>query len=139
MYVEMWKKMGVMLLISVAIIAGCSNEHQGHDNMDMNMGMSTSDLIKVELHVPRDIQVNQQVTFTAHVSQDDKDVVDADKVEFEWWIEGGEHHKAEVKHSADGDYVLEQTFEEPGTYTIISHVTVKSMHSMPKKTFEVKS
>lgn len=133
---RMRKKMGLFLLFVIALIAGCSNEHNAHESMDMHM--STSDLIKVELHVPSDIQVNQQVSFKAHVTQENQDVSDADKVEFEWWIDGGEHQLAEVKHSSNGEYVFEQSFKEPGTYTIISHVTVDSMHSMPKKTFEVK-
>lgn len=132
----MWKEIGVSLLFISALLTGCGNEHQAHDDMDMSM--NASDMIKVELHVPDNIQVNQQTAFTAHVSQDNKDVIDADKVEFEWWIEGGDHQKAEVKHTSNGEYVLEQQFEEAGQYTIISHVTVGAMHSMPKKEFEVK-
>jgi len=133
----MWKKIAVGFSITAFLITGCSNEgtHNGHDMSQMEMG--EVELIHVELQVPDQAKANETLTIVAVVTQDGEAVTDADLVEFEWWLEGEEHQKIEVQHTSDGKYEFTQTFDKPGKYTIISHVTVGAMHSMPNKTFEV--
>ncbi|MGZ9584167.1 FixH family protein [Paenibacillus marinisediminis] len=131
----MWKKAVYISGVAIMLLAGCSNEHEGHD---MGSSMNSLAMINVELSTPEQVSVNESATFTAYVTQDSKAVENADKVEFEWWIEGGEHHKLEVKHKESGKYEWSNKFDQAGKYTIISHVTVGAMHSMPSKTFEVK-
>ena len=61
---------------------------------------------------------------------------DADKVTFEIWRSKDEkHEKIDVTHAEDGIYRLEKSFQQEGTYYIISHVTARDMHNMPKKEF----
>jgi hypothetical protein len=59
-------------------------------------------------------------------------------VKFEIWRAHDENHeKVEIKHAENGIYRLERTFEQEGTYYIISHVTARDMHNMPKKEFVI--
>ena len=47
------------------------------------------------------------------------------------------HEKVEIKHTENGIYRLEKSFPQEGTYYIISHVTARDMHNMPKKEFTI--
>lgn len=38
-----------------------------------------------------------------------------------------------AEHSENGEYVVEFTFDEAGTYTVISHVDAFSLHTMPSE------
>ncbi|WP_028545434.1 FixH family protein [Paenibacillus taiwanensis] len=141
----MWKKTALASILILALITGCSNDkgtnssHEGHSmGMDIEALGGQMDLIAVELQIPEQVKVNEPAVFTAHVTLQEKPINDAEKVEFEWWLEGAEHQKKVVGVKADGNYELEQTFTVPGKYTIISHVSANGMHSMPKKSFEVK-
>lgn len=128
----------VIVLLAAIVLSACGSKQESHSGHEMNMGMSESDMIQVDLVLPAEVKIKEEATFTAHVMKDGKPVTDAEKVEFEWWLGEGEHQKQVVSHSANGNYVFKQTFDQPGTYTIISHVQVADMHSMPKKSFEVK-
>ena len=82
--------------------------------------------------------MNEPIIFEAKITQGDENVEDADEVTFEIWRSKDEkHEKIDVKHAEDGIYRLEKTFEQEGTYYIISHVTARDMHNMPKKEFVV--
>ncbi|MCG7407175.1 FixH family protein [Paenibacillus sp. ACRRX] len=142
----MWKKTALSAMLVLALITGCSNDkgtnssHEGHSmEMETQATGGQMELIAVELKIPENIKVNEPAVFTAHVTLKEQPINDAEKVEFEWWLEGAEHQKREVSVKADGNYELEQTFDQPGKYTIISHVSANGMHSMPKKSFEVKN
>lgn len=95
--------------------------------------------IEVDLKVsPEKGEVDEPVTFEAKVTYGEENVTDADEVLFEIWRAHDEdHEKIEVEHAEDGIYRLEQTFEREGTYYIISHVTARDMHNMPKKEFVI--
>lgn len=97
------------------------------------------EMLEVELSVnPEKAEVNKPITFEAKVSQGNENVEDAKSVKFEIWrAHAEEHEKIEVKHAEDGIYRLEKSFQEEGTYYIISHVTARDMHNMPKKEFVV--
>ncbi|MBN3527481.1 FixH family protein [Paenibacillus apiarius] len=150
----MWKKAALALGLAAMFAAGCGNGgdhdqhaekpagamHEGHgEHGAANADGSIPDMINVELKVPDEIKANEPVVISARVTQSDKAVDDADKVEFEYWMEGEEQHqKSEGKLKEDGTYQMEHIFDKPGTYNVISHVTARDMHSMPKKAFEVK-
>ena len=146
----MWKKAVLALSLVALLMAGCGNGggHDQHadqpgdamhgDHGGSNADGTIPDLIKVELKVPEEVKSKEPIIISARVTQSDKAVDDADKVEFEYWMEGEEHERAEGTLKEDGTYQMEHTFEKPGTYNVISHVTARDMHSMPKKTFEVK-
>lgn len=138
----------LIMAIGAMLLTGCGNSsgssssaaghegHSGHGTGAMQDGMPA--MIKVELKVPEEVKSNEAATISARVTQDDKAVDDADKVEFELWLDGEEHELIEGKLVKDGTYQIEKTFKKAGTYTVISHVTARDMHSMPKKQFTVK-
>lgn len=96
------------------------------------------EMVNVSLSVnPNPGQPNKPITFEAKVTQGKEKINDAD-VTFEIWRSKDEKHvKISIKHAEDGVYRLEKSFQQEGTYYIISHVTARDMHNMPKKEFTV--
>jgi hypothetical protein len=120
----------VMMLAFLSIISACDKDQPSH---------KVPEFIEVELTVhPETGQVNQPILFEAKVTQGNESVEDANEVKFEIWRAQDENHeKILVEHAENGIYRLEKAFEEEGTYYIISHVTARDMHNMPKKEFIV--
>ncbi|MNP69344.1 hypothetical protein D3C76_1654270 [compost metagenome] len=79
--------------------------------------------------------MEETVVIEVQISQDNHKVTDADKViiEFVPSTSSGKHVELEATNDGEGKYVLETTLDQPDTYSVISHVTVGAMHSMPKK------
>jgi hypothetical protein len=121
-----------LLLLSFAVSCSKAEEHQ---NTQM------PELLEVKLSVnPEEAEPNQAITFEATVTQGKEAVTDADEVTFEIWRAHDEkHEKIDVKHAENGIYRLEKSFDREGTYYIISHVSARDMHNMPKKEFIVGS
>jgi pullulanase/glycogen debranching enzyme len=96
-------------------------------------------LLDVQLTViPEKAQVNEEITFEAKVTYGPEEVKDADEVKFEIWrAHAEEHEKIVVEHKENGIYRLKKSFKEEGTYYLVSHVTARSMHNMPKIEFIV--
>lgn len=104
-------------------------------------GSSESKLafVEVKILVPEQLKVAEESLLQVQISQGKEKVNDADNLEFENWKEGQEkHEKIKAKNTADGIYSIDKVFQDPGDYTIITHVTARSMHTMPKKQFTVK-
>ncbi|MGG0716874.1 FixH family protein [Robertmurraya massiliosenegalensis] len=95
--------------------------------------------VEVDLSVtPEQADVGEMVTIEAKVTYGDEVVTDADEVSFEIWrAHDEEHEKIEIEHAGEGNYRLEKTFEQEGTYYVISHVTARDMHNMPKREFVI--
>lgn len=110
-----------------------------HTSGDHNNQMQA---IEVHLQVnPTEVLRGEKVKFEAKVTYNDEDVNDAKEVMFEFWRDGDDedqHAKVTVESAGNGMYVLEQAFQEAGTYHVISHVTAKDQHSMPSADFTVK-
>lgn len=97
-------------------------------------------MVEVAIVLPERIKVEEQTTISAKVTQGDDNVDDALDVLFEIWKDDQEDHdRIEGKHQKNGIYAVEKSFTEPGTYYIISHVTARGMHVMPKQEFQVAS
>jgi hypothetical protein len=95
-------------------------------------------MLNVELKVnPEKANPNEMVTFEANVTYGDEEVTNANKVSFEIWRANDKHEKVIINHEKDGIYQLEKSFSAEGTYYVISHVTARDMHSMPRKQFTV--
>ncbi|MFE8695838.1 FixH family protein [Cytobacillus sp. FJAT-53684] len=117
----------LFLLGTVLFVAACSSESKEEEVAFLEVDLTIN---------PEKAEVNEPVTFEAKVTYGDEKVTDAEDVNFEIWRANDEHHeKVVVEHAEDGIYRLEKSFTEEGTYYIYSHVTAKSMHSMPKKEF----
>jgi hypothetical protein len=135
----------LLLGATLLFLGGCSSDqtkHSGMHNMNMNMDMDMSmEPIKVELHwSPEEVAVNQKVTFEAVVTQDNLAVYDAKEVLFEIVSKNDADQKIELKGKlvSDGTYQAEGTFEKEGQYIVTSHVTARTLHSMPNKELTVK-
>jgi YtkA-like len=122
------------MVLSVLIISACNNKEKQEQADD-----KLPEFVEVNLSVtPEHGKANEPIIFEAKVTQGEENVEDADEVKFEIWRAKDEkHEKIEVEHSEDGIYRLEKAFEQEGTYYIISHVTARDMHNMPKKEFVV--
>ncbi|MBY0145993.1 FixH family protein [Neobacillus niacini] len=123
-----------LMVLSVLIISACNNKEKQEQADD-----KLPEFVEVNLSVtPEHGKANEPIIFEAKVTQGEENVEDADEVKFEIWRAKDEkHEKIEVEHSEDGIYRLEKAFEQEGTYYIISHVTARDMHNMPKKEFVV--
>lgn len=117
---------------------GMSLSADGHMDMDMDQPSAEKPVsVKIQLQ-PKQIKPGQQVTIKAVVTQEDENVNDANEVLFEVWKKGeDEHEKIKGKSKGNGVYSIKNTFDASGTYYIMSHVTARGQHTMPKKTIKV--
>ncbi|ETI66423.1 FixH family protein [Neobacillus vireti] len=127
----------ILTLLSIIIIfTGCSNEK---NNSESSQNDEIPEMLEVQINLDTDNpQPNQEVTISALVTQGDEKVDDADEVLFEVWKNGKEEHeKIEGEHKGNGVYSISKSFPEEGVYYVISHVTARDMHNMPKREFKV--
>jgi tetrahydromethanopterin S-methyltransferase subunit B len=129
------KKIRITFLafLCMLILASCSGQ------TDKPKPNSMPQMLDVKLSItPEKGVVNQPITFNAKVSQGKEKVNDADEVTFEIWRSlDPNHEKMNVKQGKDGVCSLSKTFKQDGTYYVISHVTARGMHNMPKKEFVI--
>ena len=130
------KKLLVLLIgLAIAALVGCSG---GNDKENASGGDEPPKMIEVEILLPDNIDPNVETEIKAHVTQGDENVEDANEVKFEVFKQGEKDHEMlEAKHVGDGIYSVKKTFAEEGKYVVISHVTAREMHNMPKKDFVV--
>lgn len=119
-----------MAVLCLSIVASCSIQKEKADTLPK--------MVEVDLSIKPDKgELTQPITFEAKVTQGKEIVKDAEVI-FEIWRANDEkHEKMEIKHAENGIYRLEKSFSREGTYYIISHVTARDMHNMPKKEFTV--
>ncbi|RTR31049.1 hypothetical protein EKG37_12155 [Robertmurraya yapensis] len=128
----MKKLLSILLitLVGIVFITGCAQKDEKSEEPLFT---------EVELSVnPENGEVNEPVIIEAKVTYGEEEVTDADEVLFEIWrSHDEEHEKMEIKHAENGIYRLEKSFEQEGTYYVISHVTAREMHNMPKTEFVI--
>lgn len=125
------KKLLLTIMITFAgiITAACSQQEVEEEPQFLDVQLTV---------IPEKAQVNEEITFEAKVTYGPEEVKDADEVKFEIWrAHAEEHEKIVVEHSENGIYRLKKSFKEEGTYYLVSHVTARSMHNMPKIEFIV--
>ncbi|MEF2967278.1 FixH family protein [Paenibacillus sp. M1] len=126
------------LALPLLLLSGCGKNGSDSASASANNNLEP---IKVQLEVaPQEIQTGEKVKFTAKVTYQGEEVDDAKEVMFEFWKDGDsedDHSMESVQSAGEGNYVLEATFDDPGTYHVISHVTAKDQHSMPSAEFTV--
>lgn len=129
------KKMALiaaMVLMAVALAACNDSKAEPSDDV-----MAEPIIVELSL-TPESIKAGEKVLIEAKVTQAGSPVEDANEVEFEVTLEGGGvQAKVPVKHDQGGVYKMEKTFDEAGTYRIVSHVTARGQHSMPLKELKV--
>ncbi|MCG7331614.1 FixH family protein [Salinicoccus roseus] len=132
------KFMMFAMMLSVALLTACGNS--GETETEMNHDNPSEDevhALEVDLEVPETAEAGDTVEFSAHVHSNGEDITDADKVMYE--VLSGEEslEKIEAEHDQNGVYTIEYTFEEAGTYTVISHVDALRLHTMPQSDITV--
>ncbi|MEH7884893.1 FixH family protein [Bacillus sp. JJ1609] len=125
------KKIWMILIIIFAGIISVACSQQGVEEEPQFLDVQLT-------ATPEKAEVNEEITFEAKVTYGSEEVKDADEVKFEIWRSQDENHeKILAVHSENGIYRLKKSFIEEGTYYIISHVSARSMHNMPKIEFIV--
>ncbi|NKE07303.1 MULTISPECIES: FixH family protein [Mesobacillus] len=127
------KRMLVVLLAALIglIMTGCSQQEVEEEPQFLEVELTAN---------PEKAELNEEITFEAKITYGTEKVEDADEVKFEIWrSQAEEHEKIVVEHDQNGIYSLKKSFDEEGTYYIISHVTARRMHNMPKIEFIVGS
>lgn len=124
----------VLLMIVTVLLLGiavsCSKQKEDAGELPK--------MVEVNLSIkPETGEVGKPILFEAKVTQGTEEINDA-KVVFEVWrAKDTTHEKITIKKPKNGVYRLEKAFQQEGTYYIISHVTARDMHNMPKKEFIV--
>jgi len=125
------KKYILLLVCLFFVIAGCS---KGKEEKQTERTNEVPKPVEVSIQTPETINVNTEVPIQAVVTQGGKTVDDADDVQFEIWKAGQEkREKIAAKHEGKGVYSIKKTFLEDGTYSVIAHVQVGDLHTMPQK------
>jgi hypothetical protein len=113
------------MIIVTILFAACS---QAKNETDEQAVLN----VKIETKSP--IELNKETEIACLVTYGNEKVTDADEVKFEIWKQGNEHHDMlQAKNEGNGKYAVKKTFTEPGTYSVIAHVTARNMHNMPKE------
>ncbi|MEH7075393.1 FixH family protein [Neobacillus drentensis] len=118
-----------VIVLCLGIVVSCNKKDQGD---------SLPKMVDVNLSIkPNPGKINEPITFEAKVTQGKDKVNDAEVIFEIWRSKADKHEKMEIKPAENGIYRLEKAFPQEGTYYIISHVTARDMHNMPKKEFTV--
>jgi len=123
--------MSFICILLLFLLASCNNQGQTKN--------AVPQMLNVELSVqPEKGKPNEPIVFEAKVTQGRETVTNADNVTFEIWrSKAKKHEQVKIKKATNGVYQLTKEFQQEGTYYIISHVTARGMHNMPKKEFTV--
>ncbi|MGP4105551.1 FixH family protein [Virgibacillus sp. L01] len=123
------KKMMTLLFI-IIVLAACGQS----EDTDTGASGDVVKAIDAKLDVPEKADKDQDITFSVTVTQDNKPVEDASEVEFEIWKDGlkDKSEMIAAEHTGDGEYTVQKSFDEAGVYHVQSHVSARTMHTMPK-------
>ncbi|WP_239585878.1 FixH family protein [Bacillus mesophilus] len=115
--------------IFVFFVSAC-NESENAGNAE---SVEVPPILEVDLQVDNDHpNVGDAVTISAKVTQGNESVEDASDVSFEVWEQNSDHEMIVGVHQGNGVYVINKKFDKEGIYSIVSHVTARDQHSMPK-------
>ncbi|OCA81601.1 hypothetical protein A8F94_22290 [Bacillus sp. FJAT-27225] len=131
------KKLLVILVgLFLLALAGCGKSNE--NNASNGNKNSPPQMVEVMFNIPEKVEQNKEAELKVHVTQGDENVEDANEVKFEIRKQGAsENEMIEAEHKGEGIYSIRKIFSEPGKYDIISHVTAREMHTMPKVTIDV--
>lgn len=131
------KKRIATFTLTAMVLTGCGAEEASHTNHEE----TTFQEIVVQIQTPEQLPVGEEVALAAKVSQGEKAVDDADKVEFEVWESGlrDEGKMIEGTLTKDGVYEANYTFNHDGVYYMFAHTTARGLHTMPKQKLTVGS
>ena len=124
----------VSLFVIAVLLIGCSSKET---EVDTNSEPIDAEALEVKVHIltPSKVDVNEMTELSAHVTQNNENVNDAEAVEFEVW-ESGYRDKGQIiegKLDKDGVYKAQFTFDHDGIYYLFAHTTARGLHVMPKQ------
>lgn len=130
------KRLLTLLLTSILALglAACNTKEDEHE-----MHADTDEVypLEVELTVPKDIVTDEEVEFRAYVSMNNEPL-EADRVQFEVKKDEESLGMLDGEYEEEGNYTVNYTFKEKGTYQVIAHTDAKDQHTMPVEEVEVK-
>lgn len=134
------KKKTALLVIAILLLAGCGQQNAADHNHDQGSNPPSLQPVEVQISIqPEQAESGKPVTILATVTQGDEKVDDADEVVFEIWRDDEQQHeKLDGTPENNGVYSVSKTFEHPGLYNVIAHVTARDMHTMPLEKITVK-
>ena len=123
------------LFVTLLVLSSCSNKPE---NEEVEAFQELT-VLEVEFIVPEIAETSEIVTLEAMVTYGEEVVTDADKVIFEYWVEGNRDNSILIDaiNNGDGTYSAEVMFDQDGIYEMYAHTTAKDMHTMPKKTITI--
>lgn len=125
------KKLMIILLLILFILSGCTGNESNEEHVE---GLNPQ-MIEVHLSAePEQMMPQERVEVLAKVTLDGKDVNNADEVVFEFWKDGhsDQSEKIDGDFIGEGVYSTTKTFADKGVYYVVSHVTLREMHNMPR-------
>ncbi len=124
--------------ILTALLLGACGTNEEQKDQGATSSDEVPEILEVDLTVPETAVAGEEVTFTASVTQGEEIVEDANEVKFEVLnLSSGEKEMIEASLNEDKLYTIDYTFKTNGTYDITSHVTARSMHTMPTKQISI--
>src|SRR5699024_9849693 len=99
--------------------------HDDHDHEEVT-GLD-SDLTTLET-----TEAGEEIEIVTHVTSNDIDINDSDKVVFKVLKDDKKLDHINAACNENGKYKIDYTFDEAGTYEVISHVDAIGLHTMPK-------
>ncbi|MFC4408820.1 FixH family protein [Chungangia koreensis] len=123
----------LILLLTVLLAAACGAEEKEEKSQESAPPVP----ISVDLQVPATAEVGQEVEVVAKVTQGEEVVTDASEVEFEIINDNSGEKTMVPAELKEDQYTAVITLEQPGSYSVTSHVTARDMHTMPTKVIEV--
>jgi hypothetical protein len=123
----------LFILLSIFLVGCGTQENEGNSTNGSN-NVDIPEIIEVTIKVPQKIELNQEINIQSVVTQGDETVSDASEVVFEVWESGSDDHEMiDASNEGNGVYSINKTFIKEGIYYVVSHVTARDMHSMPKE------
>lgn len=121
----------ILVILCALFLSACQESANTAKKQDPEMNGE----VEVNLQVPEKAEVGETILISATVTQDGKEVADADEIKFEIWKEGADKESKmyDFTSQIQGTYAFETSFEESAVYNVQVHVTARRMHVMPKK------
>lgn len=124
------------LLIFIIFLTACGKDDASpHGNAEDQL-----QIVEVEIIVPEKAEVGEELTFQANITQNGKEVDDADSVQFEISNKGETKDVSEMiayTNQEGGSYSINYAFKKDGIYEVQVHVDARNMHVMPVREIQV--
>lgn len=123
---------------------GSETAHQHNDTTDSHENGETTEAdhhhskVSIDLDTNQDIKVNQKVTLSAQIKNEDQPLTGA-AVRFEIWHDENHNHEfVDGTEIENGVYIYEKAFPKSGTYHIKVHVEKGEIHDHKEEEITVK-